>query len=157
MRERPAPGSYTAGYVETRLEDAGRTLLALPWAGCFPAGLKAIWGDSLPRDPPRWAQPTAMDITDMDEALRWPALIVREEWRVLVQRRLLVVPDSDPPRYVWSWRKLQRSSGLHPHTLQNRWGKGIDTIVARLNRPGLCAAAGGRFGATVRGRMAVAA
>ena len=33
----------TPSAVENRLADAGQVLLALPYAGCFPAGSRTLW------------------------------------------------------------------------------------------------------------------
>lgn len=37
------PARMTASEVEHRLADAGQVLLALPHAGCFPAGFRILW------------------------------------------------------------------------------------------------------------------
>jgi hypothetical protein len=138
MPERPEPGRITAAYVEARLESAGRALMALPWAGCFPAGLRSLWPEVADNSPRRWDPPTSRAISDMDEAYRWCGLIADAEQRKLVLMRSLVWPDSpsDQPRYKYPWRELRRITGLHSDTLRVRWGRGIDTIVTRLNRGG---------------------
>jgi hypothetical protein len=154
MRDWPEPGAFTASYVESRLEDAGRTLMALPWAGCFPAGITCLWPEAGGGEPRRYAVPTSAEITAMMRAFEWVALISDPDpdrlvmMRRLVLMRSLVEPDSPTvkPAYEHSWRKLCGMFGLHRETLQARWGRGIDTIVGRLNRPGLCVRAGGRVG-----------
>ena len=139
---------FTAAYVEARLEDAGRALMALPWAGCFPAGIRTLWPEVAETDASRWDPPSSRAISEMDEAYRWCALIADTEQRRLVLMRSLVFPDSPPdaPRYKFPWRELRRITGLHSDTLMARWGRGIDTIARRLNQPGLCSAAGGKLG-----------
>lgn len=151
MPDRPAAGAFTPGYVEARLEAAGQTLLALPWAGCFPSGFKNLWTDDATGGR-RYPLPTPQAISDMDEAYRWAGLATDLEERRLVLMRSLVLPDSDTrrQRYVWSWRRLRHITGLHVVTLQGRWGRGIDHITAALNRPGLCAASGGSLGIPCR-------
>jgi hypothetical protein len=154
MRDRPEPGAYTAGYVESRLEDAGRTLMALPWAGCFPAGVSCLWPETGGGEARRYAVPTSAEVSAMGQAYDWIPLIAdTDPERLVMMRRLvlmrsLVRPDSPigHPVYVHSWRRLGAMLGLHRETLQTRWGRGIDAIVARLNRPGLCTRAGGRVG-----------
>lgn len=149
MADRPNPGGFKAGYVEARFEEAGKTLLALPWAGCFPAGLRTLWPETSASDVQRrYPIPSSQAISEMDEAYRWVGLVKDMEERRLVLMRSLVFPDSpkDRPRYVWSWRRLRSTTGLHTDTLQGRWGRGIDRIVAALNRPGFCVASGGPFG-----------
>ena len=153
MRGRPEPGGYTAGYVEEEFERAGRTLLALPWAGCFPAGFTALWPEAGGGEPRRYDTPTTAAISRMDAAYRWIPLISAPDPEMLIQMRRLVLmrslvfpdkADDDPKRYQFGWRKLQRMTGLHRDTLRDRWGRGIDLVVSRLNRPGLCAASGGK-------------
>lgn len=70
MNARPRPGSFTAAFVELQLEMAGRTLLALPWAGCFPVGMASLLlaiGDSAER---RYDVPTSSAISGMDARRR---------------------------------------------------------------------------------------
>jgi hypothetical protein len=143
LRGRPDPGGYSAPYVEDRLERAGRTLLALPWAGCFPAGFTCLWPEVAGGASRRYAVPSISAVSAMDEAYRWITLITDPDpdrlvmIRSLVLRRSLVIPDSpeEKPEYCYRWRDLQRSTGLHRDTLRDRWGRGIDLIVGGLNRP----------------------
>jgi hypothetical protein len=127
----------TQAEVEKRLSEAGRVLLALPWSGCFPAGFRSLfWPDQL-GPAPGHRVPTSHEITAMDEAYRWMAFIADQEERRLVLMRSLVLDDlpSGRPRYIWTWRRLRRLTGLHPDTLKNRWGRGIDRIVRGLRGP----------------------
>ena len=145
MRDSPRPGRVSAAEVEARMTDAGRVLLALPWTGCFPAGFRSFWDDETGGTRSRHPVPSSHQISLMDEAYRWTELIADQDERRLVLMRSLVLPASafGTPRYVWSWRRLRRETGLHTDTLKKRWGRGIDRIVRALNRPGLCAASGG--------------
>ena len=152
LRRRPGVGGYTANDVEDRLEQAGRTLLALPWAGCFPAGLTCLWPEAGGGEARRYALPTAWAITEMDEAYRWIGLISDPDpdrltmMRRLVLMRSLVIPDSPEtqPGYRHKWSSLAQLFGLHRETLKTRWGRGIDLIVARLNSNGQGQTAGVR-------------
>lgn len=156
MRDRkPAPGGYKADYVEARFEAAGRTLVALPWAGCFPAGITCLWPEAGGGELARWSVPDAAEISAMTECYHgWiPLISDADPLRLVMMRRLvlmrsLVMPDSpaDSPRYVYSWRRLGKMTGLHADTLISRWGWGIDAITRRLNKPGLCRASGGKIG-----------
>jgi hypothetical protein len=141
MRDDPGPGRFSAGYVELHLEKAGRALMALPYAGCFPAGIRTFWSPGY--DSRRWDPPSSRAISDMDEAYRWCALIPDLDQRRLVLMRSLVWPDSpeNDPRYEYSWRRLRRITGLHDTTLIARWSRGIGAIVRRLNQPRSAAAA----------------
>ena len=46
MRDDGRQGRITEAEVEARLADAGRVLLALPWAGCFPCGFRTLWPET---------------------------------------------------------------------------------------------------------------
>ena len=124
--------------VESRLADAGRILLMLPWAGCFPAGFRRMWPQMEGETYLRRTMPSPRDISAMDEAYNWTALIPDPEERRLVLMRSLVLPPTPfgTSRYVWSWSKLRRSTGLHPDTLQKFYGRGLARIVLGLNAPG---------------------
>ena len=129
-------GRFNATDVEDRLAEAGRVLLALPWSGCFPAGFRCLWPDQ--GGPSAWRRmPTAREISAMDEAYRWTSFIANQDERRLVLMRSLIFDDavSGHSRYVWTWRRLRRTTGLHPDTLKARWGRGIDRIVRGLNQP----------------------
>ena len=136
MRDDRRQGRVTEAEVETRLADAGRVLLALPWAGCFPCGFRTLWPETESARP-RHPVPSSHQISAMDQAYRWTALVAEPEERRLVLMRSLVLPPSASgrPRYVWSWGRLRRATGLHPDTLKKRWGRGIGCIVIELNRP----------------------
>ena len=84
----------------------------------------------------------------MDEAYRGTALIAEHEERRLVLMRSLVLSPSasGKPRYVWSWGRLRRATGLHPDTLQKRWARGIARIVTALNQRSAVFASGGSVG-----------
>lgn len=136
MRDDTRQGRITEAEVEARLADAGRVLLALPWAGCFPCGYRVLWPETESARP-RHPVPSSHRISAMDEAYRWTAFIPDVDERRLVLMRSLVLPESafGSPRYVWSWGRLRRATGVHPDTLKKRWGRGIGRIVAGLNRP----------------------
>lgn len=135
MRAGPLRVGFTEGEVEARLTDAGRVLLALPWAGCFPCGFRSLWPETEPSGSRR-RPPSAPQIDAMDEAYCWTSLIVDQDERRLVLMRSLVLPMSPhgTPRFVYSWRRLGRITGLHADTLKKRWGRGIGHIVTGLNR-----------------------
>jgi hypothetical protein len=136
MRDGPFVGRCNATDVEERLAEAGRVLLTLPWSGCFPAGFRSLWPDQLGPSRQR-RMPTSREISAMDEAYRWTSFIADQDERRLVLMRSLIFEDttSGRLRYVWTWRRLRRTTGLHPDTLKTRWGRGIDRIVRGLNQP----------------------
>lgn len=137
MRDAIRRANYTEAEVETRLSDAGRVLLALPWAGCFPCGFRCPWPATETASAAQRRPPTSSQIDAMDQAYGWTAHIRDQDERRLVLMRSLVLPptDSGKPRYVWTWGRLRRATGLHPDTLQKRWRRGIRHIVYALNVP----------------------
>lgn len=137
MRDDTRRGSYTEAEVEARLADAGRVLLALPWAGCFPCGFRCPWPETETSLSVRRRPPTSSQIDAMDQAYNWTTHIRDQDERRLVLMRSLVLPASasDKPRHVWTWGRLRRATGLHPDTLQKRWRRGIRRIVFALNAP----------------------
>ena len=159
MRDDRRQGRITEAEVEACLADAGRVLLALPWAGCFPCGFRTLWPETEAARA-RHPVPSSHRISAMDEAYRWTAFIPDVEERRLVLMRSLVLPDSafGTPRYVWSWGRLRRATGLHPDTLKKRWGRGIGKIVSALNKPSQFVASHGsipRSRPAMRERLAV--
>lgn len=135
MAHRRHPAKMTALDVEDRLADAGRALLALPHAGCFPAGFRTLWPGSGEASARGDFLPSPAEISAMDEAYRWVGLLPDMDERRLVLMRSLVRPGSPaaPRRYVWTWRRLRRTTGRHPDTLKAIWGRGIDRIARALN------------------------
>ncbi len=149
--ERTAPrptggGSYDVRLVVARLEEAGRTLLALPPGGYSP-GLRtntaslvrrmiaAGEGEPIPArlHPP---VPSAAGITRMDEALRWITLIPpdRSVIRRIVGARALVNPITD--RYLYPWRRLGAMLGADHKAVQRWHAQGVEMIAAALNAAG---------------------
>jgi hypothetical protein len=133
----PSLIQINAAAVELRLEDAGKTLLSLPWSGCFPSGFSSVWPLRAACGCAARPVPSSREISAMDEAYRWMAFLPDVDERRLVLMRSLALPDSPfgTPRHVWSWSKLRRTTGLHPDTLKARWGRGIDRIVRGLAAP----------------------
>lgn len=134
----------TINFVMVRLEQAGRTILALPSSG-YTLGIKSGamefvrtaseaygWG----AEPIRPAAPTARAITDMDEAYAWLSLIPdsRMATRRIVGARSLVHPLTD--RHIYPWRKLATALRLHHTQVQRQHADGIADIVAELHRQG---------------------
>jgi hypothetical protein len=134
---------YSARLVEARLEEAGRTLLALPPSG-YSTGFKmnvtslvrhmleAGGGEAEPSriHPP---VPAASRITRMDEAFGWIALIPRDRalLRRIVGARALVNPLTD--RHLYSWRRLGTTLGADHKAIQRWHAQGLDMIASALN------------------------
>ena len=127
--------------VIARLEEAGRTLIALPGRGCLPAGYRAAWPEfpqlqieayGYTEEEARPAVPSAAAITRMDEAFAWVRLIPSEKqsWRKIVLLRSLVNPITD--RHRWSWRRIGKHFGWHHQAVQQWHCQGIDKIVVEL-------------------------
>ena len=134
-------GPYDAQLVIDRLEEAGRTLIALPGSGCGPGTYKAAWPEfpqlqaeayGYTEEEQRPATPSAAAITRMDEAFGWMRLIPPDKgsWRKIVLLRALVNPVTDKHR--WSWRRIGQRYGWHHQAVQRWHAEGIDRIVAEL-------------------------
>jgi len=156
MSERERRGGFSEQEVEARLAEAGRVLVALPWAGCFPCGFRSLWPASAPATERR-RPPSSLQIDAMDQAYSWTALIRnQDERRVVLMRSLMLPPSpSGKPRYVWTWGRLRRATGLHPDTLKRRHAAGIGEIVQALRMAP--AAAAGSIGSRSASRMRGAA
>jgi hypothetical protein len=133
-------GPLDAEYVLYRLEEAGRTLLALPSSGFGPRLRTSVWeivrtaldgyGWSEARVQP--SVPAARQITRMDEAMSWIALIPRDRYvlRRIVGARALVSPVTE--RHLYAWRRLGALLGADHKAVQRWHAQGIDMIVAAL-------------------------
>lgn len=139
----PIPPAFRAD-AETviyRLEEAGRTLLALPLTGhstaCRTQQIAVVqeaveaygWTEATVRVP----VPPAAQISRMDEALAWLTLIpdARYVLRRVVGARALVSPRTD--RHLYSWRRLGHALGADHRAVQRWHADGVALIVAALN------------------------
>lgn len=133
-----------AEYVLYRLEEAGRTLLALPNTGptthlrvtrhdIVQTAIEAYgWSkmDARLRPP----IPSSAHITRMDEALDWIPRIPIDRYvlRRIVGARALISPITE--RHLFPWRRLATLLGADHKAIQRWHAQGIDLIVAGLNR-----------------------
>lgn len=151
----PTPGEFTADCVAAALERAGRTLLSLPITGARPSGYRSNmpeivrevteaygYSEEMARPP----VPSPAAVSEMDRVLGWVSLIPQDKFviRRVVQCRALINPRTG--RHIYSWRKLGTFLHCDLRAAQRWHAEGIATIVARLNQPGLCAAAAGSVG-----------
>jgi len=131
----------TADGVLAALEEAGRTLLALPQSGpstrLRQSGLEWV-RDVAHAYPPdrtriRPAVPSAAAIDRMDRVLAWIPRIPADKFvlRRVVGARCLVNPATG--RYLYSWRRLGTAIGADHKAVQRWHGQGIGLIVAALN------------------------
>ena len=126
----------------SRLEEAGRTLLALPTAGPSPrlaqSGMDWIRDASDTYAPTktklRPAIPSAFAITRMDEALAWIPLIPQDKYvlRRIVGARSLVSPLND--RHLFTWRRLGVAIGADHKAVQRWHAQGVELILAALRQ-----------------------
>jgi hypothetical protein len=114
----------TASEVEDRLAAAGQVLLSLPHAGCFPAGFRSLWPGYVEASPSSDFLPSPAEISAMDEAYRWVGLLLDVDERRLVLMRSLVRPGSPGAlrRYVWTRRRLRKSTGRIARALNDAIG-----------------------------------
>lgn len=129
-----------AAWVTARLEEAGRTLLALPGSGyttklrtssldIVRTAMEAFGGEVGRARPP---VPSAAHITRMDEALGWIPLIPQDRYvlRRIVGARCLVSPVTE--RALYSWRKLGGLLGADHKAVQRWHAQGIALLVTLL-------------------------
>jgi hypothetical protein len=135
--------------VLDRLEHAGRTLLCLNDGS---GGGRCVWPFAILPDPAeaygytaeveRWPTPSPSDITRMDEAFAWLALIPEDRFvlRRIVGLRCLVHPISG--RHLNSWRRI--GGRLHcSHEAARRWqgqaigyiGRGLSVAAPETKSP----------------------
>lgn len=127
--------AWTREQVIARLEDAGRTIIAMPASGVWPAGMRStmpevlqnIW-DSYGTEPAalRPGTPSARAITKMQETWDWLAMVDDVLPRRVVAMRMLVHPITD--RYRHSWRDVGERLGISDKTAKATWERGIDKI-----------------------------
>lgn len=147
MPRQATPGSNLpadAEYVCYRLEEAGRTLLALPNTGpntqlrttrhdVVQSAVEAYgWARVDARLRP--ATPGADQITRMDEALDWIPRIPVDRYvlRRIVGARALVSPVTE--RHLFPWRRLGALLGADHKAIQRWHAQGIDIIISSLHR-----------------------
>ena len=140
-------GPIDAETVIARLEEAGRTLLALP-AGGYSTRLcsssiavvrSALEGygwqnGSAEQTRLRPPVPPVAAITRRDQAMGWIALIPADRYvlRRIVGARSLVSPVTE--RKLFPWRRLGLLLGAAHKAVQRWHAQGIDMIVAALRR-----------------------
>jgi hypothetical protein len=153
-----ADGIWTPEAVRLRLEDAGRTLMALPMPrGALPRDTRSNWPDvvrgyedafaaligapdELKRDfsdahnTVRVA-PSAPAVGRMDEVLGWLWRVDDPRKRRLCLSRALIHPVSG--RHVVSYRKLGRIFGLHHETVRAWHDRALAEIAVSLTGEGL--------------------
>ena len=127
-------------FIVARLEEAGRTLLALPQRGYSP-GLRMNRLDIVQEavEAYGWSEgrirlpvPPAQRITRMDESFAWLRLIPEDRYvlRRIVGARALVSPYTD--RHLYPWRRLGTLLGADHKAVQRWHGEGVGLIVRGL-------------------------
>lgn len=136
------PDDVDAAFVTAVLEDAGRTLIALPMPkNGMPAELRAGWPDVVhdfaeaygwltSAEDNRPARPSVKAIRRMDMAYDWLWLVSDVRKRRIVFARSLVHPISDKHRF--SYYRLARMSGMHPETIRQWHKAGVEEIARSL-------------------------
>ena len=127
-------------FIVARLEEAGRTLLALPQRGYSP-GLRTNRLDIVQEavEAYGWSEgrirlpvPPAQRITRMDESFAWLRLIPEDRYvlRRIVGARALVSPYTD--RHLYPWRRLGTLLGADHKAVQRWHAQGVGLIVQGL-------------------------
>jgi len=140
----PPAAPVDADYIVYRLEEAGRTLLALPHSG-FSTRLRTSRHDIVQAAAESYgwtkvdarlrpAIPSSADVTRMDEALDWIPLIPADRYvlRRVVGSRALVSPITG--RHLFPWRRLGVLLGADHKAVQRWHGQGIDLLVTAVNQ-----------------------
>ncbi len=137
-----SPGEQIVAYVTERLEQAGRTVLALPRTG-YTTGIKGGSPDFVRQvaesygwdaEPIRPSHPTNRAISDMDEAYAWLRFIPDSHMlnRRIVGIRSLVHPLTD--RHLYPWRRLGNVLNIHHQRVQQLHEAGIAEIICGLHQ-----------------------
>jgi hypothetical protein len=139
LRE-PLQASLQAAEIVARLEAAGATLLAMPSHGystqlrqmkfeIVHTALEAYGWESARA---RAAMPSAADISQMDEAFGWLALIpeARHVLRRILGARALVHPLTQ--RHLYPWRRLATLLGADHKSVQRWHQQGVALLVQAL-------------------------
>jgi hypothetical protein len=131
------PATIDAAYVVERLEEAGRTLMALPSNAprlgqrvqTYGYNAPVLKGE-LPDARKRLPRPDAAAISRMDEAYGWLAWIGNASVRRVVSMRSLIGPETG--KAVHSWAKVGRAVGASYRAVQGWHAKGLETIAGAL-------------------------
>ena len=140
--------AWDAAAVIAELEEAGRTLLALPDGDCRPAGFRhaaselfLAGGPDITTRPMSLPAPSPAAVSRMDVVLAWPRQFIPDSKAVLrrlVLRRALVDPVHPlDRRYLYPWRRLALEEAASHETCRNWHRAGVAIIVAALNRAGV--------------------
>jgi len=131
----------TAEELIGRLEAAGATLLALPSRG-YSTQLRTMkfdvvhtaleaygWQAAVVRP----AMPSAADISRMDEAFGWLAMVPEAKYvlRRILGARALVHPITG--RHLFPWRRIATMLGADHKSIQRWHGQGIELVLRGLN------------------------
>jgi Domain of unknown function (DUF6362) len=134
------PNRLNADEIIARLEAAGATLLAMPSRGhsthlrqmkfdVVHTALEAYgWQSAMARPP----VPCASDISLMDEAFGWLALIPEVQYllRRILGARALVHPLTQ--RHLYPWRRLASVLGTDHKSVQRWHGQAVALLVEKL-------------------------
>ena len=126
--------------IITRLEFAGKTLLALPERGFSPRlkqkrydVVRSMW-EAYTMDAPamRPPVPSPRDILDMDEAIAWLDFIPvgRQSVRNVVRARMMLHPLND--RHLYSWRRIATEMHTDHKAIMRKHAMGIEFIKIGL-------------------------
>jgi hypothetical protein len=138
----PEIDQRTPAWLIATLEEAGRTLLALPVRGTRPSEYGNGWPDVVHEaiaaygwatERCRAAYPTAQQIARMDEVYNWIGLIPESKrlLRRIVLLRSLVHPVTD--RHIFSWRKIATKLGHDDKTTKGWHESAIISLLVEID------------------------
>lgn len=135
-----APDAPDGPAVILRLEEAGRTLLALPHAGwqslrstkldILRAAVEGYGREATISDRP--PIPDAAAVARMDEAFAWLLMIPQDRYvlRRIVGARCMVSPVTG--RHLYPWRRLATLLGADLKAIKRWHAEGIAIVIASL-------------------------
>lgn len=131
--------------IQLWLEWAGRQSLSLGGRRPGPNGHKSNWPDfpddkhtafGYTQERLRPPTPNSKEIELIDEIFGLIHLVKRPDWRVVLQKRSLVLPLSY--KYLWTWSKLAREFHHDRRTVQEWHFKGLEEIGQKASLTFMC-------------------
>ena len=142
-RHRIDLGDDVPKQVAEWLDEAARTLAALPAHGLRPSGARGFWPDMVPdEDDLEWAResdirpprPTPDDVSRMDLVFAWLSFLgdgsENREMRLVVQLHMRVHPISG--KHLLSWEKIGEKLRISRNTAKSRYLTACCIIAEKL-------------------------
>ena len=136
-------------YVKVVVESAGRTIMMLPSAGCFPAGYRSCLPDHIQEfadlieapkvNTPVRLRPTMKQMNELEMVADWQVHLSKhcrqnkiQHIAATVAMAMLHRPTIDGRR-VYSWRKLGHVFDISHTQVKNWYNEGLQIITNHIN------------------------